>query len=81
MLLESQWPCVTSGTVTLTVPLCFFRYQEENEHLSAQQLSKMKIFEQEKADLIAMYTRRQEDWNAQRSDELDRLSEQHRWVK
>ena len=54
------------------------RLKEENQILMEQNMATLKMVEQEKADLVAMHIKRQEDLQQDKMTETDRLKEIHR---
>ena len=55
------------------------RLREENQVLSDQNMATLKMVEQEKADLISAHIKRQEEWQNEKQNELDKLREIHRY--
>lgn len=55
------------------------RLREENQLLSEQNMTTLKMIEQEKADLVAAHIKRQEEWQNEKQNELDKLREIHRY--
>ena len=54
------------------------RLREENQVLSEQNMATLKMVEQEKADLVSAHTKRQEEWQNEKQNEIEKLREFHR---
>ncbi len=55
------------------------RLKEENDFMSSQNMAKLKMVEQEKSDQVAAHIKRQEEWERNKVEEMDRIREQHRY--
>ena len=56
------------------------RLKEENELVTSQSMTKLRMVEQEKSDIVASYIRRLEEVQQTQAIEVERLKEQHRLV-
>ena len=54
------------------------RLREENQVLSEQNMATLKMVEQEKADLVSAHTKRQEEWQNEKQNDIEKLREFHR---
>ena len=54
------------------------RLREENQVLSEQNMATLKMVEQEKADLVSAHIKRQEEWQNEKQNEIEKLRVFHR---
>ena len=54
------------------------RLKEEIESISHQGTERMKVVEAEKAELLASQFRKQEEWEKDKTREIERIKELHR---
>ena len=56
------------------------RLRDENEHLMSQYLTKVRQLEQDKSDLLMHNQRRMDEMERERTQEIDRIRLQQKWV-